>query len=106
MGDAKSNDLVFLFILFFPLIVGAVLAILLSFPLRGRKKLVFLSVLVYILLSFVLPIFLGLKYWARQFPDQKIWIVAFVLLFRALELFGLKLGKIFLYAWLDKDQRE
>ena len=105
MGDAKSNDLVFLFILLFPLIVDVVLAILLSFPLRGRKKLVFLSVLVYILLSFVLPIFLGLKYWPGQFSDQ-IALVAFVLLFRALELFGLKLGKIFLYAWLDKDQRE
>ena len=98
MGDAKSKDLVFLFMMFFPFIVDLGLVMLLPL-LSGRRKLVILVAVGYILLSFVLPIFLGL----RQFPDQKVWVVIFVLLFRAIELFGLQIGRAFLCAWLDQE---
>ena len=98
MNDDKGNHNVFLFMMFFPFVVDLGLAMLLPLS-RGRKKLVILVAVGYILLSFVLPIFLGL----RQFPDQKVWVVIFVLLFRAIELFGLQIGRAFLCAWLDQE---
>ena len=98
MNDDKGNNCVFLFIMFFPFIVDLSLAMLLPL-LSGRRKWIILTAVGYILLNFVLPISLGL----RQFPDQKVWVVVFVLLFRAIELFGLQVGRMFFYAWLDRE---
>ena len=90
-----SDDNARFFVFLFPFVVDGLLAALFPF-LSGRRKWILLAVCGYILFNFVLPIFLGL----RQFPEEKIWIVVSVLIFRAIELFGFRVLGMFLGAWL------